>query len=122
MSDTHLNVTGVIAMKTPATFVRACAVADLPQEGAIGVDVEGTPVAIVRSGGEIFALHDVCSHDQMPLSDGDIYDHQIECIAHGSCFDLRTGAVTRWPARIPVRTFEAKVEGGDVLVSLAPRA
>ncbi|MBV9449448.1 MAG: non-heme iron oxygenase ferredoxin subunit [Streptosporangiaceae bacterium] len=108
-------------MNTPAIFIRACSVSDLPDEGVIGITVEDTPLAIVRTGGEVFALHDVCGHDELPLSDGEIYNHTIECAAHGSCFDLRTGAVTRWPARNPVRTFEAKIEGGDVLVSLAPR-
>jgi 3-phenylpropionate/trans-cinnamate dioxygenase ferredoxin subunit len=109
-------------MNSPATFLRACSLSDLPDEGVIGVDVEGTPIAIVRTGGEVFALHDVCSHDELPLSDGEVSDRKIECAAHGSCFDVRTGAVTRWPARNPVRTYEARIEGDDVYVSLAPQA
>ena len=63
-------------MTRPATYVRACAVADLPEEGAIGVEVQGTPVAIVRAGGEIFALHDVCSHEEVPLSEGRLRPHR----------------------------------------------
>ena len=59
-------------MTAPDGYVRACALADLPDEGAIGVEVRGTPVAIVRAEGEIFALHDVCSHEEVPLSEGDI--------------------------------------------------
>ena len=71
-------------------FVRACALSDLPAEGAIGVDIGDVPVAVVRAGGEVFALHDVCSHEEVPLSEGDIYDYTVECYLHGSCFDLRT--------------------------------
>jgi 3-phenylpropionate/trans-cinnamate dioxygenase ferredoxin component len=100
------------------TFVRACAVSDLPAEGAIGVDLNGTPVAVVRAAGEFFALRDVCSHAEVALSEGEVYDHTIECWLHGSCFDLRTGDPTGPPATTPVPTYPVKIEGDDVLVSL----
>jgi 3-phenylpropionate/trans-cinnamate dioxygenase ferredoxin component len=105
-------------MTEVATFVRACALSDLPEEGAIGVELNGVPVAVVRAGGEIYALSDICSHAEVALSEGDVYDHTIECWLHGSCFDLRTGDPTGPPATKPVATYPVKVEGNDVLVSL----
>jgi 3-phenylpropionate/trans-cinnamate dioxygenase ferredoxin subunit len=90
-------------------FVRACALSDLPDEGALGVDIGDVPVAVVRAEGEVFALYDVCSHEEVPLSEGDIYDHTVECYLHGSCFDLRTGKPTGPPATKP---------NGDVYVAL----
>jgi len=99
-------------------FSRACALADVPEEGAIGVEVAGVPVAVVRADGELFALHDVCSHEEVPLSEGEIYDHTVECWLHGSCFDLRTGKPTGPPATKPVATYPVKVESGDVYVAL----
>jgi 3-phenylpropionate/trans-cinnamate dioxygenase ferredoxin subunit len=101
-----------------STFVRACALSDLPDEGVIGVDLNGTPVAIVRAADEIFALQDVCSHAEVALSEGEVYDHTIECWLHGSCFDLRTGDPTGPPATKPVPTYPVKIEGDDVLVAL----
>ena len=99
-------------------FVRACALADVPEDGALGVDVEGTPVAVVRAEGEVHALHDVCSHAEVPLSEGEVYDHTIECWLHGSCFDVRTGAPTGPPATVPVPVYPVKIEDGDVYVAL----
>jgi len=99
-------------------FVRACALSDLPDEGALGVDIGDVPVAVVRAEGEVFALHDVCSHEGVPLSEGDIYDHTVECYLHGSCFDLRTGKPTGPPATKPVPTYRVKIENGDVYVAL----
>ena len=32
-------------MSVPDTYVRACALADVPQDGALGVEVQDTPVA-----------------------------------------------------------------------------
>ena len=101
-----------------SAFVRACAVSELPEEGVIGVDLNGTPVAVVCAEGEIFALRDVCSHAEVALSEGEVYDHTIECWLHGSCFDLRTGDPTGPPATKPVPTYSVKIDGDDVLVSL----
>jgi len=100
-------------------FVRACALSDLPDEGALGVDIGDVPVAVVRAEGEVFALHDVCSHEEVPLSEGDIYDHTVECYLHGSCFDLRSGKSTGPPATKPVPTYRVKIEGDDVYVALS---
>jgi 3-phenylpropionate/trans-cinnamate dioxygenase ferredoxin subunit len=99
-------------------FVRACALADVPENGALGVDVNGTPVAVVRAEGEVHALHDVCSHAEVPLSEGEVYDHTIECWLHGSCFDVRTGLPTGPPATQPVPVYPVKTEDGDVYVAL----
>jgi 3-phenylpropionate/trans-cinnamate dioxygenase ferredoxin component len=99
-------------------FVRACALADVPEDGALGVEVEGTPVAVVRAEGGLYALHDVCSHAEVALSEGEVYDHTIECWLHGSCFDVRTGAPTGPPATVAVPVYPVKTEDGDVYVAL----
>jgi 3-phenylpropionate/trans-cinnamate dioxygenase ferredoxin subunit len=100
------------------TFQRACALSELPAEGAIGVQVGDVPVAVVRAGGELFALRDVCSHEEVPLSEGEVYDRTVECWLHGSCFDLRTGKPTGPPATQPVAVYAVKIDGDDVLVSV----
>jgi 3-phenylpropionate/trans-cinnamate dioxygenase ferredoxin subunit len=102
------------------TFVRACGLSELPEDGALGIEVEGVPIALVRTGGEVFALYDVCSHEEVPLSEGEIYDHTLECWLHGSCFDVRTGKPTGPPATKPVATYPVRVTGDDVYVSPVP--
>jgi 3-phenylpropionate/trans-cinnamate dioxygenase ferredoxin subunit len=99
-------------------FVFACSLKDVPEDGALGVDVEGTPVAVVQAEGEVYALHDVCSHAEVPLSEGEVYDHTLECWLHGSCFDVRTGEPTGPPATVPVPVYPVQTEGGDVYVAL----
>ncbi|MGH3159907.1 MAG: non-heme iron oxygenase ferredoxin subunit [Streptosporangiaceae bacterium] len=100
-------------------YQRACALSDVPEDGALGVEIDGTPVAIVRTGDEVFAIYDVCSHEEVPLSEGEVYDHTLECWLHGSCFDLRTGKPTSPPATEPVPTYPVRLEGDDVYVAVA---
>ena len=100
--------------------VRACSLSELPEEGAVRVELGGRPVCVARSGGEVFALSDVCSHADVALSEGEVEDGQIECWLHGSLFDLRTGQPSGLPAVRPVPTYPVTVEGDDVLVDLEP--
>jgi 3-phenylpropionate/trans-cinnamate dioxygenase ferredoxin subunit len=98
--------------------VRACALSDIPEEGAISVVLDGVPICVARSGGEVFAINDICSHADVSLAEGDVEDGCIECWLHGSRFDLRTGAPTGLPATKPVATYPVTVEGDDVLIKL----
>jgi 3-phenylpropionate/trans-cinnamate dioxygenase ferredoxin subunit len=100
------------------TFVRVCGVADVPEEGAIRVVVGDLALCVARSCGEVFALHDMCSHAEVPLSEGEVDDGTIECWLHGSRFDLRTGKPTGLPATRRVPIYDTRVEGGDVLVAV----
>jgi 3-phenylpropionate/trans-cinnamate dioxygenase ferredoxin component len=101
-----------------AAYTRVCAVSEIPADGAVGFEVDGEPVCVIRTGEEVFALQDVCSHAEVPLSEGEIYDHTVECWLHGSCFDVRTGRPTGPPATEPVLVYPVKIEGDDVYVSL----
>ena len=100
-------------------YTRVCALSDVPDNGALAVEIDDTPVAIVKAEGELFAINNICSHAEVELSDGEVYDHTIECWLHGSCFDLRSGKPTGPPATQPVPVYQVKTEGGDVFVSLA---
>lgn len=99
-------------------FARACALSELPELGTHAVEIGGVPLVIVRSGGEVFALDELCSHEEISLADGEVYDHTLECWLHGSCFDLRTGKPTGPPATKPITSYQVRLDGDDVLVSV----
>ena len=100
-------------------FIRACAVTDLSEQGTFAVELGGVPLVIVKAQGEIFALDEFCTHEDVSLADGEVYDHTVECWLHGSCFDLRTGKPTGPPASRPLATYPVRIEGDDVYVSLS---
>ncbi len=102
------------------TFQRVCSVADVPEDtNVLGLEVAGEPVAIVRdSDGHLHAVNNVCSHQYVLLSEGEVEDCAIECWLHGSSFDLRTGKPSSLPATQPVPVYPVKIEGDDVLVSV----
>jgi 3-phenylpropionate/trans-cinnamate dioxygenase ferredoxin subunit len=99
-------------------YLRACALTDLDNETAISVELDGVPVCVAKSEGEIFAIYDVCSHADVPLSEGDVCDGTVECWLHGSRFDLRSGHPTGLPATQPVPVYPVKIDGDDVFVAV----
>ena len=99
-------------------WVAACELADVPEGGTVRVELGDEPVCLVRTSGEVFAIRDVCSHADVPLSEGEVEDTTVECWLHGSRFDLRTGKPTGLPATQPVPVYDTKIEGETVLVRL----
>ena len=93
--------------------------ADLAVDSMKRVDVDGTPVCLAHAvDGNFYALSDICTHEEFFLSDGELWDMDVECPQHGSRFNLQTGKVTGLPAVIPATTYPVTVEDGDVYVDV----
>jgi 3-phenylpropionate/trans-cinnamate dioxygenase ferredoxin component len=106
-------------MSSHGELLRACRLSDVPEAGAIRVELAGQPVAVIRAeDGNVYAIRDVCSHAEVPLSEGEVEDTTVECWLHGSRFDLRTGAPIGLPATKPVPVYETKIDGDDVFVRI----
>ena len=77
-------------------------------------------IMLVRDdAGNVVALEDRCSHADFPLSDGEIFDGQIECSAHGARFELTTGKATKSPALTPVKSFAVRItEKGEIFLTI----
>ena len=96
----------------------ACPLADIPDGAAVRVEFGDEPVCLVHTEGEVYAIRDVCSHADVPLSEGDVEGTTVECWLHGSRFDLTTGRPTGLPATRPVPVYPVKRDGDDLLVCL----
>ena len=82
--------------------------ADQLQDGELlPVEIDGTPVVLVRHRGEFFATANNCTHQDFPLSEAgfDPDDEVLVCAWHQACFDVRTGDAVVPPATEAVETF-----------------
>jgi len=100
------------------SFVRVCSLSALAEESATAVEVDGVPVCLARTQGEVVALLDECTHAEVALSDGEVSAGTVECWLHGSRFDLRTGKPIGPPATETVTKFPVRVDGDDVFVDV----
>ena len=88
---------------------------------AKGYEVDGHRLAVVRIGDDFYAISDRCSHADVPLSEGDVWEEEreIECPKHGSTFSLQTGEPQTLPATRPVPVYDVRIDGDDVVVTMA---
>jgi 3-phenylpropionate/trans-cinnamate dioxygenase ferredoxin subunit len=102
-------------------FVPVARLSDLAPGEALGIEASGVEIALVRDeDGGVHALSDLCSHDDVALSDGDVEGCTLECWKHGSQFDLVTGRPLQLPAVRHVPVFPVRVDA-DGLIAVDPR-
>ena len=98
------------------TAERVCAVDDIP-EGEVRVVACGArSLALSNVEGQLYAIDNVCTHDDGPLGEGRLQRGRILCPRHGAAFDAKTGKVLTLPAVRDVAAYEVTVQGADVIV------
>jgi 3-phenylpropionate/trans-cinnamate dioxygenase ferredoxin component len=91
---------------------------DIPDGDMRQVVVRGDLVGLYRVGGAVYAIGDICTHEEAYLSEGDFEpdELEVECPLHGSRFNVATGEVRILPATQPVDVFDTRIEGDEILV------
>jgi 3-phenylpropionate/trans-cinnamate dioxygenase ferredoxin subunit len=99
-------------------FVVAAKLNEVPPGRVKTVEIGDEDVALCNVQGEIFAIANVCTHDDGPLGEGYLLGDEIQCPRHGARFNVRTGEVKVLPAIVPVPTFQVRVDGDTILVDV----
>ncbi len=99
-------------------FVKVAQTSDLNPGEKMLVDYDDEEVGLFNIEGQIYAISDVCTHDDGPLVEGKLDGDCIVCPRHGARFNVKTGAQTM-PAFSPVPLYQVKVEGPDIYIAPA---
>ncbi len=101
-------------------FVRVATKSEIPVGTVKVFTVGGQRVAICHAEGDdvLYAIADLCTHDNGPLGEGELDDHQIECPRHGARFDVKSGKAMCLPAVKPVPTYQVELRGEEVWVAV----
>ena len=116
-----VGVDNTVFEQYPSDWTGVIEDAQLLEGQPLRIEVEGTPLLVVRDGGEVRVLADRCSHRGGPLSGGEISDGCVTCPWHGSRFRLTDGSVEQGPAAYPQPRFETRVTAGMIEVRRAER-
>lgn len=76
--------------------------------------VNGRRIALARTADGYCAFDDSCTHRGGSLADGVLIDGTVQCLWHGSQFDVATGKVRCGPAEKGVRVYKVEEKRGKV--------
>jgi 3-phenylpropionate/trans-cinnamate dioxygenase ferredoxin subunit len=105
--------------QSTAGFVPVAKVSEIPEPGKLLVEIDERLVVVVHTGGQFYAIDDVCTHDGGPLGEGQLAGFTIACPRHGAKFDVRDGRALTMPATKATGSHQVKVEGDTVFVKLS---
>ncbi len=95
------------------------AMQDMPENEIIPFAHGAWEYILVRRGDEISAFVDMCSHQDIKLSEfGEIQRGVLICHAHGAAFDCHDGKELCFPATAPLQVIPARISSGLVEIQL----
>lgn len=103
---------------TNIEFVPVAKLSELPNGGRLFVEIDDHRIVVFNIAGGVFAIGDVCSHDEGPLGEGEVEGFEVVCPRHGARFDIRTGKVLSLPAFIDIPAYPVRVEGEEILIGV----
>jgi 3-phenylpropionate/trans-cinnamate dioxygenase ferredoxin component len=99
-------------------WIEVAALDDIDDEDVMRFDHAGQTYAVYRYQNKVYASDGLCTHEQVHLCDGLVQEHVIECPKHNGRFDIRDGRALGAPVCVNLKTYPAKVEGGQIYVEL----
>jgi len=101
---------------------KVCSIDDVPEGGAIRVDVKGRELLVARTGGKVFVTDVWCTHEEGDLSLGLLEGDIVTCPLHGARFRLSDGSVVEGPSGEPpdsippLKTYKITIKGQDIYI------
>ncbi|HYX37796.1 MAG TPA: Rieske 2Fe-2S domain-containing protein [Oligoflexus sp.] len=100
-------------------WVRVGALQDLPENTIIPFSQQGTDFILIRRGDEVSAFVDLCSHQEIKLSEfGEIQQGVLICHAHGAAFDCGDGKDLCFPATSPLQSIATRITAQQVEIHI----
>ena len=99
-------------------FIPLASLNDLLSRKLISAKSESYKVIITLIEDTVYAIDDILTHEEIPLSEGSVHEDFVKCPKSGSLFRLSTGESLDDHAEAPLTTYDVKIEGDDILVCL----
>jgi len=99
-----------------ADWKKVATLEECPPGSLRPVMVGPDPVVLANVDGTVYAVRDRCSHEDFPLSDGDLEGATLVCPFHGARFDVTSGAARGLPAVRPVKSYPVEIREDGIYI------
>jgi nitrite reductase/ring-hydroxylating ferredoxin subunit/DMSO/TMAO reductase YedYZ heme-binding membrane subunit len=100
-------------------FVMVCDVNDILEDRAKMFCIDKERIAVYKTNGTLYAINNVCKHQNGPLGEGKVIDGCITCPWHGYQYLPHNGQSPP-PFKEKVSTYDVKLEGTAVWINPNP--
>ncbi len=102
--------------------IRIGSLSDFPKDKMKEVRAEGKEILVANVDGKLFAINNICTHEECELHEGSLKGNVVTCPCHYSQFDITSGKVVQNPVTgqeiDPEIVYEIVLEENDVFVIL----
>jgi len=116
MSDGSSDVSG--GGQDDGDWVKVADLSECPPGTLLDVEAGRESIVLANIDGDLYALENRCSHQDLPLSDGELDGDRLECLYHGARFDVCTGKAVGLPAIKPVETYPVELRGQEIYLQI----
>ena len=100
------------------TWMKVADLSECPPGNLLDVEAGRESIVLANIDGDLYALENRCSHQDLPLSDGELDGDRLECLYHGARFDVCTGKAVGLPAIKPVPSYDVQIRGQEIFVQI----
>lgn len=100
------------------SYIALASLKDLKTRKLLCVTSAKYRILLAYTENTVYAVDDMCTHEDASLSKGSLHGVCVKCPLHGSRFRLPTGEALDEPAEESLNTYEVKVEDDTILVRL----
>lgn len=88
------------------------------KNGILKTEIEGEEILLIREKDSIYAINNLCSHQEKELVTGFLENGAWVCPHHGARFDIKTGEALSMPAVEGIKTYNVKISGGEIFIEM----
>ena len=98
-------------------WIKVATLEECPPGSLRSVMVGMDPVVLANVDGQVHACRDRCTHEDLPLSDGELEGDVLVCMYHGARFDVASGAPRGLPAVKPLKCYPVEIREDGIYIS-----
>ena len=106
-------------MEKETTYIDVTSVNDLPIGRTKRFTTDVGDILLANVDGKIYAVDDMCTHEDSSLSLGCLKGELVYCTLHGSRFNVRTGEPMEEPATEALQRYSVRIQNNRIEVSLS---
>jgi 3-phenylpropionate/trans-cinnamate dioxygenase ferredoxin subunit len=99
-------------------YIEVAPLAELPVGERLFIELDGRPIVLMNISGKIYAIGDLCTHDDGQLGEGELDGYDIICPRHGARFDVRDGRAISLPAVTDTVWYPTRVRDGIIEIGI----